>query len=106
MTYYEAVKTALATVKVPYYHNKAYKSENEYIVWSEASTRGLHADNKIRYRSQRIAVDFFTKSEYSAIPAVIQAALEVQGFAVDSEIVPIFEEDTGYTHYALTAEWG
>lgn len=106
MTYHEAVKAALSTVNVPYYHNKAYKAENEYIVWSEASTRGLHADNKIRYRSQRIAVDFFTKTEYSGIPAIIQAALEVQGFVVNSEIVPIFEEDTGYTHYAMTAEWG
>lgn len=106
MTYYEAVKAALSTVNVPVFHNKAYKAEGDYIVWSEAPTRGMHADDKIRYRSQRIAVDFFTKTEYSGIPAVIQAALEVQGFAVASEIVPIFEEDTGYTHYALTAEWG
>ena len=106
MTYHEAVKAALATVSIPVFHNKAHKAEGDYIVWSEAPTRGMHADNRIQYRSQRIAVDFFTKTEYSGIPAVIQAALEVQGFAVNSEIVPIFEEDTGYTHYALTAEWG
>lgn len=106
MTYHEAVKAALSTVNVPFYHNKAYKAEGDYIVWSEAPTRGFHADGKIRYRSQRIAVDFFTKNEYSGIPAVIQAALEVQDFAVDPNIVPIYEEDTGYTHYALTAEWG
>lgn len=105
MTYDKAVKAALATVNVPYFHNKAHKAEGDYIVWSEVGTRGMHADDKIRYRSQRIAVDFFTKSEYSGISAIIQAALEVQGFAVSSNIVPIFEEDTGYTHYAITAEW-
>ena len=105
MTYYDAVKAALATVSVPYYHNIAHKQDADYIVWSEATSGGLHADGKIRYRSQRIAVDYFTKSEYSGTPAVIQAALEVQGFAVDAEIIPIYEENTGYTHYAITATW-
>ena len=105
MTYYEAVKAALLPLNVPLYHNKAHKQDGAYIVWSEAPTGGLHADGKIRYRSQRIAVDYFTKTEYDGTARTIQAALEVQGFAVDDQIVPDFEEETGYMHYALTAEW-
>lgn len=105
-TYADAVKAALATVNVPCFHNFAHEQDADYIVWSEASTGGLHADGKIRYRSQRIAVDYFTKTEYDGTARTIQAALEMQGFAVDDQIVPDFEEETGYMHYALTAEWG
>lgn len=104
-TYADAVKAALATVNVPYFHNFAHEQDADYIVWSEATTGGLHADGKIRYRSQRIAVDYFTKSEYSTIAFDISDALENEGFAVDAEILPIYEEETGYTHYAITATW-
>lgn len=105
MTYYEAVKAALATIGVSYFHNKAHKQDGEYIVWSETPTSGLIADGRIQNRAQRIAVDFFTKTEYSATPVIIQKALESVGYAVSPRIEPIYEETTGYTHYALTAVW-
>lgn len=106
MTYYEAIKAALLPLSVPLYHNKALKQDGSYIVWSEAPTSGLYGSDRIVRHTQRIAVDYFTKTEYDGTARTIQAALEVQGFAVDDQIVPDFEEETGYMHYALTAEWG
>lgn len=105
MTYNRAMKTALSTLSVPHYHNVSRGKDAEYIVWSEAGTGGLIADGRIKNRSQRVAVDFFTKTEYSPVPLQIQVALEEVGFAVDPNIAHDYEEDTGYEHHALTAEW-
>lgn len=105
MTYYEAVKAALAVADVPVYHFKALKQDSTYIVWSETDTDGLHADNAIKNWSQRIAVDIFTKAEYSTIHKAVVVALEAVGFAVSADINTDYEEDTGYIHHAITATW-
>lgn len=105
MTYYDAVKAALAVADVPVYHFKAHKQEATYIVWSETNSDGLHADGSVQNWAQRLAVDIFTKTEYSALPKTVAKALAAIGFAVDSDINTDFEEDTGYIHHALTCMW-
>lgn len=106
MKYYEAVKAALATLKVPYYHNKAHKQDSTYIVWSETGSTGLYASDRLCHRAQRIAVDLFTKTEYTTLPDDIIKALEQNGFAVYEDVGYDYEDDTGYIHHALTALYG
>lgn len=107
MRYYEAIKAALSDIPgVKLYHNKACKQDSDYIVWYEINTSGLHADGRIVNASVRLAVDFFTKGEYSDIPRDIIRAMERTGFAVSAETEINYEENTGWTHYAMTAVWG
>lgn len=107
MTYYEAIKAALSGLSgVKLYHNKAHKQDSDYIVWYEISTDGLHADGRIVNTSVRLAVDFFTRSEYTDIPRDITRSLEQYGFTVRAETEIEYEENTGWTHYAMTAVWG
>lgn len=107
MRYYEAIKAALAGIPgVKLYHNKAHKQDTDYIVWYEINTDGLHADGRIVNTSVRLAVDFFTKEEYSDIPCEIVRRMEAVGLSVNAETEINYEEDTGWTHYAMTAVWG
>ncbi len=107
MKYYEAIKAALSGLDgVKLYHNKAHKQDSDYIVWYEINTAGLHADDRIVNTSVRLAVDFFTKTEYSDTYLTIMHALESVGLSVNAKTEIIYEEDTGWTHYAMTAVWG
>lgn len=90
--------------KVPVFHGEAHKS-SEYIVWQEVSgTLGLAADGSEVEEGTRIAVDFYTKAEYSDIPKLIKECLEESDeLCVDGPVID-FEEDTGYTHYSFDVE--
>lgn len=57
------------------YHLEAEKEPCEYIVWREVGTRGLRSDNQRTEEAQRIAVDLFTKKEFSEIPDKMQKNL-------------------------------
>ena len=87
---------------VSVYHQKAYKVADNYIVWQEV--KGLSLDGVSSEKGMRIAVDFYTKKEYSDIPAEIERTLSAyDDICIDDPVID-YEDDTGFTHYAYTAE--
>lgn len=87
---------------VSVYHRKAHKSADNYIVWQEI--KGLSLDGVSSESGMRIAVDFYTKKEYSSTPAEITSVLSAyDDICIDDPAVD-YEDDTGFTHYAYTAE--
>lgn len=89
---------------VPVFHKKAQKV-SEYIVWQEVNCGlGFDGDGCSAEHGKRIAVDFYTKSEYSNIPQRITELLSAcDEICFDGPVVD-YEEDTGCTHYAFDAE--
>lgn len=87
---------------VSVYHRKAHKAADNYIVWQEV--KGLSLDGVSSEKGMRIAVDFYTKKEYSDIPAEIERILSGHDdICIDDPVID-YEDDTGFTHYAYTAE--
>lgn len=87
---------------VSVYHQKAHKSADNYIVWQEVN--GLSLDGVSSEKGMRIAVDFYTKKEYSSTPTKITSVLSVyDDICIDDPVIN-YEDDTGFTHYAYTAE--
>lgn len=102
MTFQE-FKNLLLSVSSDVYHFESQK-KSEYIVWYEIGSVGLSGDNSIAETGTIIAVDYFTKQEYSEIPDRITAALDgCDNIAVDRPSV-IFDEDLKLIHYAWTCE--
>lgn len=86
------------------YHQKAHKAADNYIVWQELTGLSLDGDGVRSESGMRIAVDFYTKKEYSDIPAEIERILsENDDICIDGPVID-YEDDTGFTHYAYTAE--
>ena len=102
MTFQE-FKNILLSVSPDVYHFESQK-KSEYIVWYEIGSIGLSGDNSIVESGAIIAVDYFTKREYSEIPDQITAALDgCDNIAADRPSV-IFDEDSKLIHYAWTCE--
>lgn len=98
-------RDVLCSIKdVPVFHGKAHKA-SEYIIWQEVGGGlGFEADGASAEGGMRIAVDFYTKSEYSDIPEKIAELLSgYDEICFDGPVID-FEEDTGYTHYAFDTE--
>lgn len=95
----------LCTVpSVSVYHRKAHKAADNYIVWQEIKALSLDGDGVSSENGMRIAVDFYTKKEYSGTPAEITSVLSVyDDICIDDPVID-YEDDTGFTHYAYTAE--
>lgn len=89
-------------------HNKVYhfesSKEDEYIVWCEVGNITLRADGEIAEIGTRIAVDFFTKKEYSEIPCKILTTLSNHDEIIVTDDNIDYESDKGYIHYAFTCE--
>ena len=89
---------------VTVYHSKAYKAEGDYIVWQEVNGLSLEGDVTSAEKGVRIAVDFYTRTEYSQIPAEIEFTLSrYDEICLDGPVID-YEDDTKYTHYAYTVE--
>lgn len=89
---------------VSVYHQKAHKAADNYIVWQELAGLSLDGDGVRSESGMRIAVDFYTKKEYSDIPAEIERILSGNDdICIDDPVID-YEDDTGFTHYAYTAE--
>lgn len=99
---FKAILTGISGVTVS--HRKAAKAETDYIVWGEVGCINLFGDGAIIESGTRIAIDFFTKTEYSAKPALIVAALNAYDEISISDSAIDYEEDTRLTHYAYTVE--
>lgn len=99
----QLIKQALLTVTEEVYHNESMK-QSEYVVWREISGIKLDGDNKTAESGVMIAVDFFTKQEYSELPNQITFALEDCDEIAVSEPNIDFESDTKLTHYSWICE--
>ena len=85
------------------YHKEAFQEQAEYIVWHEVGCKTFYADNYRASEPAMIAVDFFTKNEFSEIPARIKQAFREYEIAYRGpEIIYIPELDV--TQYAYTVE--
>lgn len=100
---FKEFKDLLLSVSPDVYHFESTK-ESEYIVWHEVGTRCLMGDGKQIEIGTRIAVDYFTKLEYSQIPEKLEKALANHDEICLSDSVVDFEHDTGMIHYAYTCE--
>ncbi len=98
-------RDVLCTVPgVSVYHRKAHKAADNYIVWQEIKGLSLDGDGVSSEKGMRIAVDFYTKKEYSDIPEEIRSVLSAyDDICIDDPVID-HEDDTGFTHYAYTAE--
>lgn len=86
------------------YHCEADKAAADYIVWQETGEVQLSADGLEAEKAVRVAVDFYTKEEYSSIPDELQAAFDAyDDFTAGLDAID-YETDTGFFHYAFTAE--
>lgn len=96
-------KTLLLTVGVEVFHFESQK-QSEYIVWYEIGGIRLSGDNSTAESGTMIAVDFFTKQEYSPVPDRIQEILGgCDSIAIDDPTI-IYDEETKTIHYAWTCE--
>lgn len=85
------------------YHKEAFQEQTEYIVWHEISYRSMYADNIRALEPVIIAVDLFSKHEFSEIPARIkQVFMENEIAYKGPEVIYIPEMDV--TQYAYTVE--
>ncbi|MBQ1295224.1 MAG: hypothetical protein IIY21_14370 [Clostridiales bacterium] len=85
------------------YHKEAYQEKAEYIVWREVSYRSMYADNIRALEPAIIAVDLFSKHEFSEIPARIKQAFKENEISYKGpEVIYIPEMDV--TQYAYTVE--
>lgn len=103
MNNFEKLKTALIATGIPTYHNRAFEQTDRYIVWSQVAKLYEHGDNKATHTGWRIAIDFFTTTEYDEVSEIIEKKLESAGISI-VDCARDYEEETGYTHYAYTAE--
>lgn len=89
---------------VSVYHQKAHKAADNYIVWQELKGLSLDGDGVRSESGMRIAVDFYTKKEYSEIPAEIERTLSgYDDICTDGPVID-YEDDTGFTHYNYKVE--
>lgn len=102
MTYNDAIKNALSTVGVNYFHGEGHKQGADYIVWQEKGIVVIAEDHAL----YNIEVHHYTKSEYSSIPAAIISALSNAGFSGTKSAAIEFSANTGVTHTVITCNWG
>lgn len=84
-------------------HGEHFKDNGSYIVWHETGKIGGRAENAVSESGYRVAVDYFTKSEYDPLPDKISKLFDCNEIAADDVVID-YEPDTGYTHYAWTCE--
>ena len=94
----------LLTVCPQVFHYEAAKAESDYIVWHEAGTLSLMGDGESAESGTRIAVDFFTKDEYSPVQARLELVLGDHDEICLTDYAIDFEKDTGLIHHAMTCE--
>lgn len=72
--------------------------------WQEVKGLSLDSDGVHSENGMRIAVDFYTKKEYSDIPAEIEHILSGNDdICIDDPVID-YEDDTGFTHYNYKVE--
>ena len=99
----EQFRDVLLTVTDEVYHFESHK-QAEYVVWHEVGRISISGDDSSAESGTRIAVDYFTKDEYSSLPEQFTTVLSsCDDIAVRGPVV-IFEGATKLIHYAWTCE--
>lgn len=93
----------LLSVHADVFHFESTKAA-EYTVWREVDTVRLMADGVCAESGVRIAVDHFTKSEYSTIAAQLEQVLTDHDEIFLTDHTVDYEKDTGLIHHAFTCE--
>lgn len=102
MTVYEFVKVLLS-VTPNVYHDEVSPECEEYIIWSEIGINSLRADSVMTESVIRIALDIYTKKEFSEIPDKLQNALDKAFIAYDDPEI-IYSQDTKWKQYAYSLD--
>lgn len=103
MTPYDFGTKVLTQCCKAVYHIKSDKEPNEYIVWFEVGARSSNGDNQRVEESALIGVDFFTKEEFSEVPAKLKDVLREYGIPYRGPEI-IYDEATDKRQYAYTVE--
>lgn len=85
------------------YHLEADKEPTEYVVWREVGVSGLRSDNQRSEESLRIAVDFFTKKEFSDVPGNIRKYFNKNDIAYTGPEI-ITDPEMPFRVFAYTVE--
>lgn len=85
------------------YHDEANQEPEEYMVWRDMSEDGLKADDSEAETSYRIAVDFYTRKEFSNVPKRLKQACDREGYAYERFERNYFE-GIKMTQYSTTVE--
>lgn len=102
MTTSEFVNILLKCCKATY-HLESDKERDEYIVWREVGIRGLSSDNERSEEALRIAVDLFSKREFSDIPNKIKKVFNEHEIAYTGPEI-ISDPEMPFRVYAYTVE--
>lgn len=85
------------------YHIEGFEEKADFIVWAESGCRTLNTDNARTEESTIIAVDFFTKKEFSDVPGKIRDKFREYDISYKGPDI-LYDSDTGRRHYAYTVE--
>ena len=96
----EQLKTALDSTGLPFAFAAWSKAPTgDYGVYTPDGANDLEADGQHVEQAITGTVDYFTRSDGSAVKATVEAALEaVEGLAWGLNSVQ-YEDDTGYLHF-------
>lgn len=101
MDVYEFVNM-LTEITNAVYHDEAHCECGEYIRWSETGRNILWAEVAAE-KALRVAVDIFSKIEFSELPSKLEMLCDDCGLAYDGPQI-VYNQETGYKHYAYTVE--
>lgn len=101
------LKTALDSTGLPFSHFAwsldAEETAQEHGVWAEDSDRTLYANNAHAERIWQGMIHWFARSDDTANPRLIEAALDAAGIPWRFDGVD-YEQDTGFLHYVWIFE--
>lgn len=101
----EKLEAALTSTGLPFAHFGWSKAPaGDYGVWAEDGGSDLTADDAHAERAVTGTVDYFTRDASGQPRLTVEAALEsIEGCAWEPPDI-LYEEDTGYIHYAWAFE--
>lgn len=102
MTIFEFKDVLLQCCKAVY-HIEGYQENADFIVWAEVGARAFNADDARSEEATVVAVDFFTKKEFSEVPVMIKEKFREYGLPYRGPDI-IYDKDTGRRHFAYTVE--
>ena len=85
------------------YHIEGYEEKADFIVWAEVGARTFEADDHRAEETTLIAVDFFTKKEFSDVPNKLKQAFEEYEISYKGPDI-VYDKDTGRRNFAYTVE--
>ncbi len=98
----DGFRKILIKLNIPVFHSVAVKKTSNYIIWQEVRKGSLRAEGTAAESYSMVAVDFFTKDEFSVIPERLENIFAVYGIPFTDANID-YGHETGYTCYSWTA---